>query len=664
MTSLQVAVYIRVSTLNQAQTQTIEQQLQQLHRHIETQGWQLPAEYIYRDEGHSGASLNRPGLDKLRDAIRWGEIERLLITNPDRLARKYIHQMILLEEFARFGCQVEFLDRPMSDDPHDQLLLQIRGAVAEYERSLITDRMRRGRLAKYQAGALLPWTRPPYGLRLAPDRPRDPAGVWVEESEAAIVREIYALYTQDDYSLLGLASHLQQQGVPTPSGKKIWSISTLRAILRQPAYLGQIYARRYRYRAARIRRSATHPIGQPQQTAEELPPEEWILVANIPAIITQEAFDLAQAKLAQNQSFAKRNNKSHQYLLRALVSCGRCQAACIGRHAQNGPSYYVCSAKGKPVHTRREEKCQSRFCPARQLDELVWQDLCYILTHPDSITQALERAHGGHWLPQELQARRANLRQGQARLQQQLDRLTEAYLHEVIPLAEYQRRRADLERRVEAFQQQDGQLNAQANRHTEITALVKSVEDFCQRIRAGLHQATFEQKRQLVELLIDRVIVNDGDVEIRYVIPTSPQSEHIRFCHLRSDYFGQPDLVRPVSGENLVKLIGSHPQIMVTICRNYPERPNRFGLQIIFLHQASHPFAATADALFGQFSQDPVAAIRLSALLENILDMYQQEQVCHLPRTEGLFAPLIVATAGDFQYSAHQCDRVFISVFL
>jgi site-specific DNA recombinase len=139
--------------------------------------------------------------------MRWGEVERLLLTHPDRLARNYVQQMILLEEFARFGCQVEFLDRPMSQDPHDQLLLQIRGAVAEYERTLITDRMRRGRLAKYQAGTLLPWTRLPYGYRLDPDRPRDPAEVWIEESEAAVVREIFALYAQGNYSLQSQATY-------------------------------------------------------------------------------------------------------------------------------------------------------------------------------------------------------------------------------------------------------------------------------------------------------------------------------------------------------------------------------------------------------------------------------------------------------------------------
>ena len=118
----------------------------------------------------------------------------MVITAPDRLARNFVHQMLLMEELERGGCQVEFIDRPMSQDPHDQLLLQIRGAVAEYERSLIAERMRRGRLQKYQAGSLLPWTHAPYGYRVDPARPRDPTGVRLEPSEAAIVAEIFASY--------------------------------------------------------------------------------------------------------------------------------------------------------------------------------------------------------------------------------------------------------------------------------------------------------------------------------------------------------------------------------------------------------------------------------------------------------------------------------------
>ena len=535
--SLRVALYARVSTPNQTRAQTIEQQLERLQAYVKEAGWQLQKHHIFRDDGQSGASLNRPGLDQLRDVLRAGEVDRVLVTEPDRLARNYVHQMILLDEVARYGCQIEFLDRPLSEDPQDKLLLQIRSAVAEYERELITDRMRRGRQAKYKAGVLLPWTRPPYGYRLGLENPRDPSEVRIEEAEAAVIREIFALYVWEGFSLCHLAKHLQQQGIPTPSDKRIWSLSTLRAFLRQPAYTGKVYANRTQYRPPRIRRSATHAIGTPHGTAEELPPEAWIFVASIPAIITQEDFELAQKRLATNKSFASRNNKSHQYLLRALVSCGVCQAACTA-HAREGGKYlyYICSGKAKAIHSRREEKCPSRFAPAQQLDDLVWQDLCELLQHPEHITYALERAHGGAWLPQELQARRQNLQQAQSHLQQQLDRLTEAYLASVIPMAEFQRRRQTLEEKMAAFALQEAQLDGQVDRQQEMIGLVSSVEDFCQRIQQGLHNATFEQKRQLVELLVDRVIVTDGDVEIRYVIPTSPASEHIRFCHLRSDY--------------------------------------------------------------------------------------------------------------------------------
>ena len=171
---MEVALYVRVSTSRQQQAQTIEQQLERLRTHVAgQQEWHLADEHIYRDDGYSGARLNRPGLDRLRDQAALGSIELVLVTAPDRLARKYVHQVLLVEELRGHGCQIEFLDRPMSDDPHDQLLLQIRGAVAEYERSLIADRMRRGRQTKMRSGLLLPWTIAPYGYMLDPERPRD-----------------------------------------------------------------------------------------------------------------------------------------------------------------------------------------------------------------------------------------------------------------------------------------------------------------------------------------------------------------------------------------------------------------------------------------------------------------------------------------------------------
>src|SRR5438445_2117972 len=185
---MRAAVYARVSTTRQAQAQTIEQQLDRLRAEVAGRGWQLDDQHVYRDDGYSGASLGRPGLDRLRDHAALAELDAVVVAAPDRLARNYVHQVLLIDELAGHGCQVEFLDRPMSQDPHDQLLLQIRGAVAEYERTLIAERMRRGRQAKLRAGTLLPWTTPPFGYRMDPQRPRDPA-VLPRDEWAAVAGE-------------------------------------------------------------------------------------------------------------------------------------------------------------------------------------------------------------------------------------------------------------------------------------------------------------------------------------------------------------------------------------------------------------------------------------------------------------------------------------------
>src|SRR5215218_11059263 len=399
-----VAAYVRVSTQRQAQSQSIEQQLERLCAHLRGQGEELTSEAIFRDDGYSGATLNRPGLDRLRDAVRAGEVEQVLVTDPDRLARNYVQLMVLLEELERAGCEVAFLDRP-SREPQDQLLLQIRGAVAEYERALIAERMRRGRQAKLRAGCLLPWTRPPYGYRLDPDRPRDPAGVTLEAAEAAVVRELFAGYLEDHASLFGLAKHLEALGIASPGGRPRWSPTTLRGLLTNPTYTGQVYAGRWRARAPRMRRSATHPIGKPSDSPVPVPAAQWLPVASVPALVSEEEFARVQAKLGQNRAFARRHNTVHAYLLRALVSCGLCRSGCLCRTIHPGYAYYVCRGKGDPLHSRRDEPCRARYAPAHQLDALVWRDLCELLTDPERVARALARAHGGGWLPQELQAR-------------------------------------------------------------------------------------------------------------------------------------------------------------------------------------------------------------------------------------------------------------------
>jgi site-specific DNA recombinase len=254
-----------------------------------------------------------------------------------------------------------------------------------------------------------------------------------------------------------------------------------------------------------------------------------------------------QDKLAQNRQFARRNNTAHPYLLRALVSCGVCGLSCLGRCLPSGYRYYCCRGKLSAVHSHRETTCPSRYIPAEQVDALVWEDLCRLLNEPEAIRFALERAHGGHWLPQDLQARRAALRRGQASVQQQIERLTEAYLAGVVGLDEFRRRRDGLDQKGQALDAQLRQLEAQVDRQTELARVGLSMEAFCRRVRAGLDQATWEQKRQLIECLVARVVVTESQVEIRYVIPTSSQGEATRFCHLRSHYRGHD---RPVQARD------------------------------------------------------------------------------------------------------------------
>jgi site-specific DNA recombinase len=523
--------------MRQAQAQTTDQQLDRLRAHVEQQGWSLTADLVFRDDGYSGASLRRPGLDRLRDAAASARLDRILIIEPDRLARNYVPQTLLVEELQKHGAEMMFLDRPMSRDPHDQLLLQIRGAVAEYERTLISERMRRGRLRKLRAGALLPWTRPPYGYRLDPERPRDPAGVRLDAAEAAVVRDLFTWFADEGMPIYGLQRRLDQLGIVSPRGHRRWNSSALHGVLTNPTYFGQIFANRVRARPAERRRSALLPVGRSGTGATRaVDMAEWIAVAAVPAIINQAQFDRAQERLSYNRQMARRNNRVHPYRLRGMVSCGRCRLGCSGLHMPTGYDYYVCRTKTRSKLLLSGERCPARYIPARALEELVWRDLCEVLAAPEMIAHAMKRARGGYWLPQELQARQTNLRRGRAALGQQLERLTDAYLAGVIPLPEYERRRRDADNRLQALDRQEHELEQDAERQDETAGLAAHAEAFCQRVREGLAGADFDRKRGLLELLVDRVIVTDGSVEIRYVVPTSPNGEREPFWRLRSDY--------------------------------------------------------------------------------------------------------------------------------
>ena len=330
---MRVAVYARVSTTRQAQAQGIEQQLDRLRAAAAERGWDLDDQHVYRDDGYSGARIGRPGLDRLRDHAALAELDVVLVTAPDRLARNYVHQVLLIDELAARGCQVEFLDRPMSADPHDQLLLQIRGAVAEYERTLIAERMRRGRQAKLRAGTLLPWTTAPFGYRLDPERPRRADAVRVDPGEAVLVAQLFDWYLEPQATVYLLARRLTDLGVPAPRGGPRWNTASVRGILRNPSYAGRALSNRTQVAPARGRKSAMLPAG-PGISHAPRPEEDWIAVP-VPPVVSERTFAQVQAKLDANQQGAARNTR-HEYLLRALISCGACRLGCTGRQTAAG----------------------------------------------------------------------------------------------------------------------------------------------------------------------------------------------------------------------------------------------------------------------------------------------------------------------------------------
>jgi DNA invertase Pin-like site-specific DNA recombinase len=162
---LRVAIYARVSSDQQAERQTIDSQLSELQAAARRDGHEVQDGMLFVDNGQSGTTLIRPALERLRDMVALSAIDVIYVHAPDRLARSYAHQVLLLEEFAPADARVMFLNRPIGDSPEDNLLLQLQGMFAEYERAKLLERSRRGKRHRAAAGAISVLSRAPFGYR-------------------------------------------------------------------------------------------------------------------------------------------------------------------------------------------------------------------------------------------------------------------------------------------------------------------------------------------------------------------------------------------------------------------------------------------------------------------------------------------------------------------
>lgn len=383
---------------------------------------------------------------------------------------------------------------------------------------------------------MLPWTRAPYGYLLDPDHPRDPNRLRIDPVTSVIVQQIFAWYTdpQHPLTLYGVAKRLNDDQIPTSRGGAYWAISTLCRLMRNPVYIGITWSDRTHAAPSQKRASRLRPVGK-GQTSRRAPREDWIAV-RVPALVSEETFDLAQARLAQNRHMARRNNTTYSYLLRGLVSCGLCLESCLARTVHGKYDYSACRGRRDEVRVGPMERCKARAMRASVLDTLVWEDLCRVLRDPALLTHELERARGGAWLPQVLQERRAGVEGALQQVERQQARLLDVYVAGVIEREEFERKREEVRKSQEGLWKQLRQLEMQAQQHVDTAKLAEGLEAFCARVAGSLDDLTFEQRRKLVELLIDCVIVGDGMVEIRYVVPTSSKGDEVPFCHLHSNY--------------------------------------------------------------------------------------------------------------------------------
>jgi site-specific DNA recombinase len=517
-----VAAYARVSSDRQDKEQTIDSQVDALRRAAEQRGWHLAPDLICLDEGRSGATLARPGLDRLRDLVAEGTCATVLVCAPDRLARSYAYQVLVIDEFERAGCEVAFLNHAFDDSPEQQMLLQMQGVFAEYERALIQDRTRRGRLFWARRGRVNWGGTPTYGYRLSgPTEPR-PRRLVVEESEAAVVRQLYRWLVEEQLSSYAIQKRLSEREVPTrKGGGRGWSQSTVIQILSNSSYKGEGWYNRRRA-ADRVQprgKTGFKDLRPGDRRSQSFRPvEEWIPVP-VPAIIDADLWRLAQEQLARNRERATRNNTRHQYLLSALLICGRCGRRMAGATDGGGRRRYVCSAR-YPRHV--PGACDGRSTTAEPLEDQVWRWVTRLLSDPSLLRAHFEESRGDPAVDGADEREGARIERQLKALDREVGRLIDAYQAAAIELDELKERRRQVEDHARHRRERLDEIRRRRSEREREIRLLQGLEAFCAGIRDALLDPPFEIRQKVLRLVIDRVILADDKVVVRHIVPMTP----------------------------------------------------------------------------------------------------------------------------------------------
>jgi len=512
------ALYARVSSAKQQLNENIASQVAAVEEYARQNDYQISLQHLYKDDGFSGARLDRPALDRLRDAVAQGEVEAVLILSPDRLARQFAYQYLVVEEFERAGCVVVFTSHNFGSSPADRMLREMTGVFAEYERAMITERGRRGRLYHARQGQI--WMKEgPYGYTYVPRTGDCPGRLIINEAEAEVVRMIFRLLIDEQFSAYQINERLYEAGIRTRHGKERWGSGTIINLLRNPVYTGVFYYNKKQYvPAKRKNMPGDGPPRKHNSSRVIRPKEEWIPI-KVPALIDQESWDQAREQLQRNKERAPRNNKKFDYLLKGLLICGCCQLRMHGHAGIPATRIrrYLCSHK-ESHHAG--SKCPNRTVQAEMIEDLVWQAVSELLRNPQVlIEQYKQRQESDYGTPEQQEQQR--LKRRLAGLERESQRLIDAYQSGVIELADLKQRRERIAEECRRLEERLSALEKQQQAQQRQAILATTVEDFCRTISVALDNPSFETKQKILRLVVERVEFVEDQITIKHVIPIS-----------------------------------------------------------------------------------------------------------------------------------------------
>jgi len=456
-------------------------------------------------------------------------LERLCVHSPDRLARRYAYQVLLMDEFQQARVEVVFLNRELGNNPEDELLLQVQGMIAEYERAKILERSRRGKRHAARSGDVAVLSGAPYGYHYVTKREGGGrASYEVIPEEAQVVLQIFRWIGQERCSIGEVCQRLQKASIPTRTGKSTWDRSAVWGILKNPAYKGMAAYGKTKQGPMKPRlRTQRHcqPYPKKPKSVADMPPEKWLLIA-VPALVDEALFEAVQAQLQENRQRARQRKRGARYLLQGLLVCDQCRYAYYGKPVSNKGAkgkkrdyaYYRCT--GTDAHRFGGERvCDNLQVRTDKLDQYVWEEVCALLQEPERLSHEYQRRlqspDGEQQSMQVLQTQISRRRKSIARL---IDSYAEGYIEK----QEFEPRIQRLRQRLTDLQDQAKQKIREQTQQAELRQVITHLEEFSSKVKDGLDEADWLTKRELIRTIVKRINVGKEDVTIVFRVTPNP----------------------------------------------------------------------------------------------------------------------------------------------